>query len=431
MDRRNFINRSGLAAGAILTPIGLKSGTTFNDSFNPHSWQSVRDQFILKHDHIQMAQMLLASHPRPVREAIEKHRKALDENTALYWEEKWIEQEERVAKAAADYMNVQPGEIALTSNTTHGLALLYNGLKLKPGDEVLQTTHDHYVTDQSLAYACEKIGAIHRKVEEYSDPASVSVDEVVGKLKQAITSQTRVLAVTWVHSCTGVKLPIKAIGAMVKEVNESRDPETRILFCVDGVHGFGNQDEDISSLGCDFFSAGTHKWIFGPRGTGILWGRKEAWSKVAPTIPAFRMYPFMKWMGESPETEKTFYEMLSPGGFYPYEHRWALDTAFEFQQSIGRKRVYERTTELNKTLKEGMTQIPHLKLFTPVDHTVSAGINCFEVAGFGPEELVHHLHEKGIIASSSPYKVSYARLTPCIINTKEEVVRCIQVLENI
>ena len=139
----------------------------------------------------------------------------------------------------------------------------------------------------------------------------------------------------------------------------------------------------------------------------------------------------MTWMGEPTETKKTFYEMCSPGGFYPYEHRWALNTAFEFQQSIGRQRVFERTTLLNNKLKEGLTQISHLKLVTPVDYTLSAGINCFEVEGFGPDELVQRLHEKGIIASSSPYKVSYARLTPCIINTEEEIEQCVRVLENI
>jgi selenocysteine lyase/cysteine desulfurase len=45
------------------------------------------------------------------------------------------------------------------------------------------------------------------------------------------------------------------------------------LLVVDGVHGIGAVDETIAEMGCDFFCAGTHKWMFAPRGTGILWAR--------------------------------------------------------------------------------------------------------------------------------------------------------------
>src|SRR5690606_9314363 len=120
-----------------------------------------------------------------------------------------------------------------------------------------------------------------------------------------------------------------AIADRIAEINQRRSDQDRIYLCVDGVHGFGNQDDDISSLGCDFFSAGTHKWIFGPRGTGILWGRKEAWTEVAPTIPPFRLNPIAAWL-DLPAGEMTPYDLYTPGGFYTYEYRWALKEAFEF-----------------------------------------------------------------------------------------------------
>ena len=44
----------------------------------------------------------------------------------------------------------------------------------------------------------------------------------------------------------------------------------RILVVLDAVHGFGNQEEQLAQLGVDFAAAGTHKWIFAPRGTGIV-----------------------------------------------------------------------------------------------------------------------------------------------------------------
>ena len=71
------------------------------------------------------------------------------------------------------------------------------------------------------------------------------------------------------------------------------------------------------------------------------------------------------------------------------------------------------------------------RAITPKDVTLSAGINCFEVDGMKPEDAVKKLLAKNIIASSSPYKVSYVRLTPSIINSEEEVDICLKELENI
>ena len=51
------------------------------------------------------------------------------------------------------------------------------------------------------------------------------------------------------------------------------------------MHGFSAVDVDLPDLGCDFLAAGTHKWLFGPRGTGILWGRD--WAPLTEVIPSF------------------------------------------------------------------------------------------------------------------------------------------------
>ena len=110
-----------------------------------------------------MALMLFASHPRPVRDAIERHRRGLDENPVLYLHEDFpLEAEARVA--AAEYVGCKPEEIALTGNTTTGLALLYGGLPLRPRQEILTTTHDHYVTYESLRLRALLTGASVRKV---------------------------------------------------------------------------------------------------------------------------------------------------------------------------------------------------------------------------------------------------------------------------
>jgi selenocysteine lyase/cysteine desulfurase len=308
-----------------------------------------------------------------------------------------------------------------------GLGLIYGSLHLEPGDEIVSTTHDHYSTQMSLKHRADRTGATIREVSLYASPESVSEREVVMRMRNAITDQTRVLAVTWVHSSTGVKLPLAAMAAALGEINASREPQHRVLFCVDGVHGFGIENVTIDELGCDFFMAGTHKWIFGPRGTGVIWGRPEAWTRAKPVIPSFGPN-YEVWLGGMTADQVPIGDLMTPGGFHSFEHRWALDEAFRFHLTIGKARVQERIHSLNTLAKDGLAAMPHVKLHTPRSAELSSGIICFEVDGLRPDDVVSKLREKGIIASSSPYRVSYPRIAPSLINNEAEVERTLQAI---
>lgn len=428
MDRKQFLRNTAIAMG-----VGLTNPTSLRfDSFSPSfdSWADIRAQFSLEKGKIHMAQMLLASHPKPVKDAIENHRKKFDENPTEYWEHNFATAEPNVLKSAAEYLEAKPAEIALTDSTTQGLGTLYNGFRLQEGDEVLTTTHDHYSTEKSLNYAAEKNGASIRRISLYNAPSQASADEIVERLTAAVRPATKLIAVTWVHSSTGVKLPIRRMADAIKEINAGRSSSDRIYFSVDGVHGFGIENVTMDGLGCDFFVAGTHKWLFGPRGTGIIWAKEDAWDRVIPTIPSFSYTEYGMYLGLIPEGDLNFSDLCSPGGFHSFEYRWALNEAFDFHLKIGKEKVQQRTHQLSIRLKEGLSAIPHVTLHTPLSSELSSGINCFEVEGMTPVVVVERLYRKNIVASTSPYRVSYARLTPCIINTEDEVDACIEAVEN-
>jgi selenocysteine lyase/cysteine desulfurase len=98
-----------------------------------------------------------------------------------------------------------------------------------------------------------------------------------------------------------------------------------------------------------------------------------------------------------------------------------MGAAFRMHQRIGRARVAERIASLNDRCKQGLTTIKQVKLHTPRDPGLSAGICCFEVEGQKPNQIVKKLLARKIIASTSPYRVSYARLSAGLMNTPDEV----------
>ncbi|MCX5724873.1 MAG: aminotransferase class V-fold PLP-dependent enzyme, partial [Nitrospirae bacterium] len=321
IDRRDFLIRSGLAIGASLLAAETTLSKSFANSPPPKldNWQTVREQFQLSRDFIQLAGFFLASHPAPVRAAIERHRRGLDADPIGYWFEHEEQQEAAVLRAAADYLGVEPTEIALTDSTTMGLGLLYGGLTLREGQEILTTLHDHYSTEISLKLRAERTGATVRQIPLYHSLKTVSRQELLDNLIANIRPHTRIVAVTWVHSSTGLKLPIQEMAQAIHRLNESRAEQDRVIFCVDGVHALGVENFTLSEVGCDFLIAGTHKWLFGPRGTGLVWGHQRAWPIANPIIPTFNTQAYDIWMELLPPKELPKSSYMTPGGFHSFE----------------------------------------------------------------------------------------------------------------
>lgn len=423
IDRRGFLVRSGLALGAAFFSGDLPLPQTARaaEPASPPGWQAVRDQFPLSRDLIHLAGFFLASHPTPVREAIERHRAGLDADPIGYWFAHEKKQEAAVLQAAAGYLAVAPPDIALTDSTTMGLGLLYGSLALGQGQEILTTTHDHYSTETSLRLRAERTGASLRRIALYDDLRRVAMERLVDRLIKEVRPNTRIVAVTWVHSSTGLKLPIAAMAEALERLNQSRTKDDRVIFCVDGVHALGVEDFRLGDVGCDFFIAGTHKWMFGPRGTGLVWGHPRAWPLAKAIIPTFDTEAYDMWMKVIPPRPLSPSAYMTPGGFHSFEHRWALDQAFVFHQTMGKARVTARIHDLNDQLKQGLAAMRHVTLHTPTSRELSAGIVCFEVAGMSPSRVVTELRERGIVASVTPYTTQYARMAPGVLNSPAEI----------
>lgn len=428
-SRRELLASVGLGSAALLASGGCgddrdaESGRQDSAVRRFHKrddqeWKAVRAQFPLDPKYIHLAGLLIASQPAPVRAAVEKYRTELDRNPGLYLPDHNSALEAEVRQAAADYLGAHPHDIALTDSTTMGIALVYTGLQVRKGQELLTSRWDYYSTRKALQYKAREAGASYREIEPYRNIQSVSEEELVDTLIGAVRENTRVVAVTWVHSSSGLKMPVRRIADRLGEINSRRAEGDRVLLGVDGVHGLGVETATMRDLGCDFFMAGTHKWIFAPRGTGILWGNPQTRAALSPTIPTFTNGA--GWGG-----------LMTPGGFKAFEHRWAMTDAFRFHQELGKERIQERIHELARQLKAGLAEMRHVTLYTPMDENLSAGVVSFDIAGMNQDQVVARLRERNIVASTTPYSPSYARLTPCVFNSSGEIERTLSAIRDL
>jgi selenocysteine lyase/cysteine desulfurase len=396
-------------------------------------WGPVTEAFALDREWSDFTAFMLSSHPRPVRDAIAYYSAKIDERP------EWAELEALkppdqnrvfgVKKALSGYLGGQDIEFALAPNTTTGLGLLFSGLQVRPGDEILMTAHDHYSQHESARRKAEKCGAAVRLISLYDDGAPVTDDQLVDRVRAGLTERTRVVGLTWVHSGTGVRMPIRKAVDAIRDWCGSRSAP---LIVVDGAHGVGVIDDDLPSLGADFVVSGIHKWLHGPRGTGFVWGRADRWRYVESTVPTFELdgEVFEAWV-RGTRLRPGRASFVSPGGFVAYEYLYAVPHALSFLADIGRSAVSSRIAELNTRLREGLHDIAGARLITPLSAAQAAGIVCFTVPGLANDHVVSELGRRRVRAASTPYPRSYVRLAATIANTYDDIDRALTAVADI
>ncbi|MDY7534449.1 aminotransferase class V-fold PLP-dependent enzyme [Pseudomonas sp. Bout1] len=420
-NRRAFLKQAGiLAAGLPLTAsLPALAHATPQAPAPRDKWAQLRLLFNQDPDYLHFSNFLITTHPKPVREAIEKHRAALDKNPglAMDWDLGVIEErEEQVRAWAGRYLQANARQIALTGSTTEGLAMIYGGVHVRPDQEILTTEHEHYATHTILALRTERDGTHVRKIRLFKDPQTATKTEILEAINSSIRPETRVLGMCWVHSGSGVKLPIADIGALVDKHNRGRSDADRILYVVDGVHGFGVDDLSFPAMNCDFFIAGTHKWMFGPRGTGIVCSRFEEVKYVTPIIPTF--------------SEATaFSTTMTPGGYHSFEHRWALDEAFKLHLELGKAEVQARIHALNSYLKKRLLEHPQIELVTPLSPELSAGFTFFRIKHKDSDKVAAYLMQNRVVADAVHRDVGpVIRTAPGLLNNEQEIDRFMALL---
>ena len=309
---------------------------------------------------------------------------------------------ESVRTKLAAFINASPDEVALTSNTTEGLNFVVNGLDLAAGDEVLMSNLEHpgHVGPWRLK---EKRAGI--KITEVPlSPTVQSVDEIVGAFAAAVTPRTRVISIS--HTCfiTGLIMPLKEMSRMAHDKG--------LLLLADSAHGLGMIDLDMKALGIDVFASSPYKWLGAPTGVGLLYVRKEALDRVYPTVVS------SGWENEKRAAK------LDPSGQRSDALLYALDEALNFQNRIGRTRIERRIKVLAARLKRELAKTPGVKVHTPADPYLSAGLTAFSMGGGLEARLVDYLREKDNLVVRTTGSAAAGTLgvrvsTPIYVSTRE------------
>jgi selenocysteine lyase/cysteine desulfurase len=179
---------------------------------------------------------------------------------------------DRVRERAAALLGCTSDELLIARSTTDAMNTLALAVRLERGDRVLTTTMEHEGGSNGWRYRARRDGVVLDAVP--LSPSDSDPEAVVRRFADKLTPSTRVISVSHVIAATGLRMPVAEIAALAR---------TRGVLCVvDGAQAVGGLDVNVRALGCHAYAASGHKWLLGPKGTGLLFIDRDAGDAIDP-----------------------------------------------------------------------------------------------------------------------------------------------------
>jgi len=239
-------------------------------------------------------------------------------------------------------VHAQPDEIAITRNTSEGNNLIAQGVRLKVGDEVLITSHNHPSNTASWKLRAAQSGA--RVVTAAVPIHARGADELLDSIARLVTPRTRVIAISHFTNTTGLLYPVRELGAVARKAGA--------WLHADGAQTFGWVNLDLPALGMDSFTGSMHKWPMGPLESGILYVKKDRLEEVSPAILS------VDYWSDRPAGARKF-EML---GQRDDPRLRAMEKTLEFLERLGAAAIEARTLEIASKLRNARRALPDAEL---------------------------------------------------------------------
>jgi cysteine desulfurase/selenocysteine lyase len=315
-------------------------------------------------------------------------------------------------------------EVVLTSGTTMAINLVALGYlrpRLNAGDEIVVSHMEHHANIVPWQLLCAQTGAVLR-VAPIFDDGSLDVDGLLALLNQ----RTRLVGLTHVSNVLGSVNPIARIAAET----HSRG----IPLLVDGSQAVPHFPVDVSALGCDFYVFTGHK-LFGPTGTGALWGRFELLESMQPVIGGGEMIESVSFDGTVYAPPPRRFEAGTPNiaGFV------GLAAAIEWLQAQDQAALRAHEDALGELLRAGLAGIPGLRFIG--DATERVAVVSFTIERAHATDLAVLLDIEGIAVRSGQHCAhpllqrfgvgATARASLAFYNTADEVDRFLVALDKV
>lgn len=424
LTRRCFLTRGlttlGAATALSMTDWGMrvsdavaKAGVPANSDDDAY-WMNLRSHFPFDQGLTYMNNGGLGAPPKPVIDAVIDGYRGISANPTVNESAQEYHVDEVVRPALAQFIGADPDEIVFTRNATEGLNIIANGIAMKPGDEVLTTTHEHPAGIEPWMLKAQRYGIVVRQVRLPSPPDSK--EQIIETFRQAMNDRTKVLFFCHITRGPGLLYPVKELCSLARERG--------ILSAVDAAQSIGMIPVDCHDMGCDFLANSLHKWLLAPIGSGVLYVRKGIQPDFFPLFAGSGTWDIANAGSRRYESVGTNTLPIQMG----------IGAALTYIQTIGIKNIAARDRMLSDYLKAELVKIPGVRLMTSASHDLSSpGITTVEVESWQARTIRRAMQDKYQVSVSTDNRDhnNGIRISTHFYNTTQDIDKTIQALRSI
>ncbi len=248
---------------------------------------------------------------------------------------------EKTRTVAARFLGCDLSEVMITNSTTSGMNAVAQGLRLSAGDRILITDQEHSGGLHCWKYSRNTM--VSRSIPSRYRGASSTLRPSLHSIKKAIDKRTKLISVSHVFSSTGLRMPIA-------EIIERGACEWRLLY---RRRHAGRRwiKVDVKALGCHAYATSGHKWLMGPKGTGLLYISKDAQAAIRPM-----------------QFDESYNTYNNGNGVVNLPCILGLAKAIEYLESVGIAKVEEHNLSLRNRLHDKLKDVQNLTIVSLRPH---------------------------------------------------------------
>jgi selenocysteine lyase/cysteine desulfurase len=373
-------------------------------------WFAIQNAFTVTRGIINLNNGGVSPSPRIVTEALIRYIWQQEDATAYTMWQLLEPQSETIRTGLAELFGCDREEIAITRNASESLEVLLMGMTFKSGDEILTTTQDYPRMLTTLRQREKREGLVLKLVKIPIPPKDLN--EITAAFERGITDRTRLILIAHQVNITGQITPVKAVCDMAR----AKGIET----IVDGAHSFAQFDFKQKDLGCDYFGTSLHKWLYAPKGTGLLYIKRDKIEKIWPLMAAES-----KQAGDIRKFEEIGTHSAAP--------KLAIGEALLFHNGIGGKRKEARLRYLSRYWMNRLKEVQKIRFNTSFDPNQSCAIANVHIEGTDPSAVGSYLFREHKIFTTPIVHEEFQgiRITPNIYTTLGELDRFCGLMETI
>jgi cysteine desulfurase/selenocysteine lyase len=317
-------------------------------------------------------------------------------------------------------------EVIFTRGTTESLNIVaqgWGGKYLKEGDEVVLTQLEHHSNIVPWHMVAERTGAVV-KFAPITDNGDLDYDA----LESLINDKTKMVSVTGLSNTLGTLVDIERVVKMARKVGSK--------VCVDAAQLVAHKKVDVQQLDVDFLAFSSHK-IYGPTGSGVLYGKRDILEAMDPWLGGGDM------IKEVHEDHYTWNDLpwKFEAGTPAIAQVMGMGAAVAFLDEVGMDWIEKHDRELMEYSLEKLGELDYVTVLGVKDLDKHVGALSFVVKDVHPHDVSAILGENNVCVRAGHHctmtlmkaldVVSTSRVSFGVYNRKPDVDRLVEALDRV